>query len=71
MTGVQTCALPIYDLPKLKSGEKSNIPNHNAMKHTEQMLKKMRYIKDGGNRNDIPEEIRPKSGGSTGTSRVA
>ncbi|WP_410075628.1 DNA cytosine methyltransferase [Anaerostipes sp.] len=52
----------IDDLPKLKSGEKSNIPNHNAMKHTEQMLKKMSYIKDGGNRNDIPEEIRPKSG---------
>lgn len=49
-------------LPKLKSGETSSIPNHNAMKHSEQMLEKMSYVKDGGNRQDIPEEIRPKSG---------
>lgn len=49
-------------LPELKSGETSNIPNHNAMHHSKQMLKKMSYVKDGGDRNDIPEEIRPKSG---------
>lgn len=49
-------------LPELKSGETSNIPNHNAMHHSKQMLEKMSYVKDGGNRNDIPEEIRPKSG---------
>lgn len=52
----------IHDLPKLKSGEKSDIPNHNAMNHSAQMLEKMSYIKDGGDRNDIPEELRPKSG---------
>lgn len=52
----------INDLPKLESGETSSIPNHNAMAHTKQMLEKMSYIKDGGNREDIPEEIRPKSG---------
>ena len=52
----------IDDLPALKSGEISNIPNHTAMKHTEQMLEKMSYVKDGGNRNDIPDYIRPKSG---------
>lgn len=52
----------IGDLPPLKSGEKSSIPNHIAMKHTAQMLKKMSYVKDGGDRNDIPEELRPKSG---------
>ncbi len=52
----------IDDLPKLKSGENSNIPNHNAMNHSKQMLEKMSYIKDGGNRMDIPEELRPKSG---------
>lgn len=52
----------IDDLPKLKSGETSNIPNHNAMNHSKQMLEKMKYVKDGGNRNDIPEELRPKSG---------
>ena len=52
----------IGDLPALKSGETSSIPNHAAMKHTKQMLEKMSYVKDGGDRNDIPEEIRPKSG---------
>lgn len=52
----------IDDLPKLKSGETSSIDLHYAMKHTEQMLKKMSYVKDGGNRMDIPEEIRPKTG---------
>ena len=52
----------IEKLPKLKSGEKSKIPNHIAMKHSEQMLEKMKYVSDGGNRNEIPELIRPKSG---------
>lgn len=52
----------INDLPSLKSGEKSDIPNHNAMNHTKQMLEKMKYISDGGNRNEIPEHLRPKSG---------
>lgn len=49
-------------LPELKSGETSDIPNHNAMNHSKQMLEKMSYVKDGGDRNDIPEDIRPKSG---------
>jgi DNA (cytosine-5)-methyltransferase 1 len=48
--------------PKLKSGEESSIPNHIAMSHSEQMLTKMSYISDGGNRNEIPENIRPSSG---------
>lgn len=48
--------------PKLQSGEKSTIPNHISMNHSEQMLVKMKYITDGGNRNEIPEFIRPKSG---------
>ena len=52
----------IDDLPKLESGESSDIPNHIAMNHSKQMLEKMKYVKDGGNRLDIPEEIRPKSG---------
>ncbi|HHX68687.1 MAG TPA: DNA (cytosine-5-)-methyltransferase [Gallicola sp.] len=54
----------IDDLPKLSSGEKSIFPNHNAMNHSLQMLEKMSYVKDGGDRNDIPEELRPKSGDS-------
>jgi DNA (cytosine-5)-methyltransferase 1 len=54
----------ISDLPKLRSGEKSSIPNHNAMNHSEQMLAKMSYIPDGGDRTAIPENIRPKSGDS-------
>lgn len=52
----------LEDLPILNNGEKSNIPNHNAMKHSEQMLEKMFYVKEGGNREDIPENIRPKTG---------
>jgi DNA (cytosine-5)-methyltransferase 1 len=52
----------IDKLPKLQSGEKSKIPNHISMKHSEQMLEKMKYVSDGGNRNEIPELIRPKSG---------
>lgn len=54
----------IDDLPKLENGETSEIPNHTAMKHSAQMLEKMIYVSDGGNRNDIPENLRPKSGDS-------
>ena len=54
----------IDDLPKLGNGESSEIPNHTAMKHSIQMLEKMSYVPDGGNRNDIPEKLRPKSGDS-------
>ncbi len=50
------------NLPKLNSGEKSNVPNHYAMKHSEQMLHKMSYVTDGGNRDEIPENFRPKTG---------
>lgn len=52
----------IGNLPKLKSGEISDVPNHSAMKHTAQMLEKMSYVKNGGTRTDIPESLRPKSG---------
>lgn len=48
--------------PPLKSGETSNIPNHEAMAHSAQMLDKMSYVLDGGSRNDIPENIRPQKG---------
>lgn len=48
--------------PKLSAGEKSLIPNHVAMSHSKQMLEKMSYVSDGGNRDEIPLEIRPKSG---------
>lgn len=59
---IKTVKDVIDNLPKLASGENSNIPNHNAMNHSAQMLKKMSYVKDGGDRYDIPEELRPKSG---------
>ncbi|MDX4065010.1 DNA (cytosine-5-)-methyltransferase [Aliarcobacter skirrowii] len=52
----------IHHFPPLNSGETSNIANHNAMSHTNQMLEKMSYIQDGGDRNQIPEKLRPKSG---------
>lgn len=51
------------DLPPLESGEKDNaIPNHQAMNHSAQMLKKMSYVSNGGNRMDIPLNLRPKTG---------
>ncbi|CAG7588547.1 DNA cytosine methyltransferase [Peptoniphilus senegalensis] len=61
-TVIKTIKDVIGDLPPLASGEQSNIPNHVAMSHSKQMLEKMSYIKDGGDRYDIPEELRPKSG---------
>ncbi|GGD23359.1 DNA cytosine methyltransferase [Hyunsoonleella pacifica] len=48
--------------PKLKSGQESKVPNHVAMSHSEQMLHKMSFVSDGGNRSEIPIAIRPKSG---------
>lgn len=48
--------------PKLESSQESKIPNHIAMSHSEQMLHKMSFVSDGGDRNEIPEQIRPKSG---------
>lgn len=48
--------------PPLASGETSDITNHEAMVHSAQMIEKMSYVKDGGGREDIPEEIRPQKG---------
>lgn len=59
---IMTIKGAIDDLPPLKSGESSNIPNHNAMNHREEMLNKMKYVTDGGDRYQIPESIRPKTG---------
>lgn len=52
----------IEDLPKLLPGEESQIPNHTAMRHSNQMLLKMSYVQDGGSRDQIPLHIRPRSG---------
>jgi len=52
----------LEDLPTLKSGDNSSIKNHKAMNHTDQMLHKMSFIKDGGNRENIPLSLRPNSG---------
>lgn len=48
--------------PPLRSGEISDVPNHEAMRHSAQMLEKMSYVKDGGGRKCIPEDIRPQKG---------
>ncbi len=52
----------LNNYPSLYSGEESTIPNHIAMNHSDQMLEKMKYVKDGGNRAEIPVKLRPKSG---------
>lgn len=58
----KSIAAEIDSYPALKSGEFSEIPNHIAMKHSEQMLFKMSFVPDGGNRATIPSEIRPQTG---------
>ncbi len=52
----------IEKYPALESGQKSNIPNHVAMKHSSQMLNKMSFVPDGGTRIAIPDALRPKTG---------
>lgn len=60
---IKTVYDAINDLPELNNGQSHKlIPNHTAMNHTEQMLKKMSFIKNGGSRDAIPIEIRPKTG---------
>lgn len=59
---IKTIKETIDKYPPLKSGESSSIPNHEAMSHSLQMLNKMSYVHDGGNRDDIPEALRPKKG---------
>ncbi|HFC3015371.1 TPA: DNA cytosine methyltransferase, partial [Neisseria gonorrhoeae] len=47
----------------LAAGESNpHVANHEAMNHSAQMLEKMAFVKNGGNRNDIPEPLRPKTG---------
>jgi len=58
----RTIAEVIGDLPRLRSGEASTIPNHEAMAHSDQMLQKMKYVSGGGNRDQIPKSLRPTSG---------
>ena len=52
----------IDNYPRISSGENSSVYNHKAMKHSRQMLDKMAYVRDGGDRDNIPIEIRPSSG---------
>lgn len=59
---VRTVKDAIDDLPSLESGCSSLVPNHVAMNHSKQMLEKMSYVSDGGNRSEIPEDLRPKTG---------
>ena len=59
----KTVGETIGHFPPLLSGEThEHIANHEAMAHTPHMLEKMSFIQNGGNRNDIPEHLRPKTG---------
>ena len=59
---VRTVKDAIDDLPSLDSGCSSLVPNHVAMNHSKQMLEKMSYVSDGGDRSEIPEDLRPTTG---------
>ncbi|HGK6056597.1 TPA: DNA cytosine methyltransferase [Neisseria meningitidis] len=59
----QTVGSAIGHFPKLAAGKSNpHVANHEAMNHSAQMLEKMAFVKNGGNRNDIPEPLRPKTG---------
>jgi len=58
----KTVKQAIGNLPPLDSGQVSSIKNHEAMNHTQAMLQKMKHIRDGGNRYQIPIKLRPTSG---------
>lgn len=59
----KTVGETIGHFPALSAGENCpEIVNHEAMNHTPQMLEKMAFVKNGGDRNDIPEPLRPKTG---------
>jgi len=48
----------INDLPRLKNGEKSSIPNHNAPNHTPRILDMIKEIPiNGGSRTDLPKKF--------------
>ncbi len=59
---VKTVAQCIGHLPPLESSEHSKLANHIAMKHSQQMLEKMKYVEDGGTREQIPVHLRPATG---------
>lgn len=62
-SNLKTIKDAISDLPSLKSGSYNlKFKNHIAMNHTEKMLEKMSFLKDGGNRNQMPENLMPNSG---------
>lgn len=48
----------ISDLPPLKSGESSHVPDHEARSHQSKTLERFRHIpKDGGSRKDMPRRL--------------
>ncbi len=58
----ETVGKTLSKYPKLAPGESSALPNHIAMNHSSQMLKKMKFLPDGGDRTTIPKSLRPTSG---------
>ena len=53
----------LEDMPALNSGESSDaFFNHKAMRHSDQMITKMNFVLDGGDRLQIPASIRPRTG---------
>ena len=62
-TAYKTVGAAISHFPRLSAGEShTQIANHEAMNHTPQMLEKMAFVRDGGDRSNIPEHLRPQSG---------
>ncbi len=54
---------PVNDYQKLmRINAPAQLMDHNAPKNNEKLIKLMENLPDGGTPNDLPEELRPKSG---------
>jgi len=47
------------------------LSNHEAARHSPQLVEILRHVPDGGNRKSIPDELQPKSGFHNSYSRLA
>jgi DNA (cytosine-5)-methyltransferase 1 len=52
-------------------GENTSLHNHEAARHSADLVKAISFIPDGGNRKSIPDEFQPKSGFHNSYARLA
>ena len=71
------CSASEYNSPPLNQyqsalrGASQILYNHEAAKHSQDLVKAISFIPDGGNRKSIPDEFQPKSGFHNSYARLA